>query len=349
MKTLDQLIRPHLASLKPYSSARSEHKGLGGILLDANENPFDSPYNRYPDPLQTQLKARIGKLKKVAKANIFVGNGSDEPIDLLYRIFCEPGQDNALCFPPTYGMYEVSAAINNVQLHALPLNEVFDIPLPEALEAIRNLQPKIVWICSPNNPTGKLVPKETILEICQATEGLVVLDEAYIDFSPEQSLLSDLENLPNLVILQTLSKAWGLAGLRLGLAFAASPIVEILNKVKPPYNVNSASQASALEVLARPDFMLQQVAVIKEEARMLAAWLQTQPYVIKVHPSDANFLLVQFADAAQVYASLAAAGILARDRSKVIAGCLRITIGRPEENARLREALQLIHNNSNNS
>ena len=344
MFNLDALVRTNIRTLKPYSSARDEFKGEASIFLDANENSLGSPlvkwYNRYPDPLQLKVKEKIAFIKKIPVDQIFLGNGSDEAIDLLYRCFCEPGIDEVVIFPPTYGMYEVSANINNVKLNRVPLTEQFQLDL-EALEQTIKPSTKIIWICSPNNPTGNSIDREAIEMILNNFDGLVVIDEAYINFSRQKSWLSDLQDYPNLVVLQTLSKAWGLAGIRLGMAFASPEIIGYLNKVKPPYNISEPVQelaVKALEEIGQVNDMI--VTLVNERQNMVTSLLQNEE-VVKVYPSDANFLLVKFKDAAGLYKYFVQQGIVVRDRSNVVLceGCLRITVGTPQENQKLLGSL----------
>jgi histidinol-phosphate aminotransferase len=344
MFNLDALVRTNIRTLKPYSSARDEFKGEASIFLDANENSLGSPlvkwYNRYPDPLQLKVKEKIAFIKKISVDQIFLGNGSDEAIDLLYRCFCEPGIDEVVIFPPTYGMYEVSANINNVKLNRVPLTEQFQLDL-EALEQAIKPSTKIIWICSPNNPTGNSIDREAIEMILNNFDGLVVIDEAYINFSRQKSWLLDLQDYPNLVVLQTLSKAWGLAGIRLGMAFASPEIIGYLNKVKPPYNISEPVQelaVKALEEIGQVNDMI--VTLVNERQNMVSSLLQNEE-VVKIYPSDANFLLVKFKDASGLYKYFVEQGIVVRDRSNVIfcEGCLRITVGTPLENTKLLESL----------
>ena len=344
MFNLDTLVRTNIRTLKPYSSARDEFKGEASIFLDANENSLGSPmvkwYNRYPDPLQLKVKEKIAFIKKIPIDQIFLGNGSDEAIDLLFRCFCEPGIDEVVIFPPTYGMYEVSANINNIKLNRVPLTEQFQLDL-EALEQTIKPSTKIIWICSPNNPTGNSIDREAIEMILNNFDGLVVIDEAYINFSRQKSWLSDLQDYPNLVVLQTLSKAWGLAGIRLGMAFASPEIIGYLNKVKPPYNISEPVQelaVKALEEIGQVNDMI--VTLVNERQNMVSSLLQNEE-VVKIYPSDANFLLVKFKDAAGLYKYFVQQGIVVRDRSNVVLceGCLRITVGTPQENQKLLGSL----------
>jgi len=347
---LDTITRTNIKNLKPYSSARSEFKGKEGIFLDANENSFGSPldanYNRYPDPLQLDVKEKLGKIKGLPIQNIFLGNGSDEAIDILFRAFCNPGVDNIIICPPTYGMYEVSANINDVNIKRVPLTpEEFQLDTENILKAIDN-NTKLIFICCPNNPTGNGVKWEAIKNILENFSGLVIIDEAYINFARYRSLIPELLNYPNLVILQTLSKAWGLAGLRVGMAFASEPIIDIFNRIKPPYNINIASQKLALEALNITDKINAWIKETVEERDKLSAELAMLPFIIKVYPSDANFILVKTNDPMAIYNYLVTKKIIIRDRSKVelCEGCLRITVGTKEENRKLIDTLKEISN-----
>lgn len=339
---LDVLVRKNIRQLTPYSSARSEFKGAAEIFLDANENPFETGLNRYPDPLQWKLKERVSELKGVPVEQIFLGNGSDEAIDLVVRIFCEPRVDHIITLPPTYGMYQVSADIADVAVVGIPLTADFQ-PDVEAILAATNPQSKILFICTPNNPTGNNVDLETIQTLAQRFPGIVVVDEAYTDFSDQPSCLTLLPELPNLVVFQTFSKAWGLAGLRLGMAFASKEIIGLFNKVKPPYNLNQLTQQAALKILtedvAKKDEMVQ--TLLQERAQLILA-LQDLPFVEKIYPSDANFILVKVDNAVAWYQFLVEKGIIVRSRANVrlIEGSLRITVGRPDENAALINALK---------
>lgn len=340
----DNLVRNNIRNLKPYSSARDEFKGEANIFLDANENSLGSPllkwYNRYPDPMQWKIKDKLSVIKQVPVDQIFLGNGSDEPIDLLFRCFCEPGVDEVIVFPPTYGMYEVSANINNVHLSKVPLTREFQLDL-EALEMAIKPNTKIIWICSPNNPSGNSIDRQDIEMVLNNFDGLVVVDEAYINFSRQKSFVGDLADYPNLVVLQTLSKAWGLAGLRMGMAFASPSIIAYLNKVKPPYNISEPVQELALKALDEigqvNDMILQLVASRKQMEEDLAK----TSTVVRVFPSDANFLLVEFTDAKGMYDYLVNKGIVVRDRSNVLLceNCLRITVGTDVENQHLMQAI----------
>ncbi|HKL71140.1 MAG TPA: histidinol-phosphate transaminase [Marinilabiliaceae bacterium] len=343
MKSLNQLLRKNILQLKPYSSARDEYTGEEGTFLDANENPFNTPYNRYPDPHQRRLKGMIAELKELGDDQIFLGNGSDEPIDLIYRAFCEPGIDNVISIDPTYGMYQVAADVNNIGFKKILLTTDFQLDT-KALLAAADENTKLLWICSPNNPTGNCFKQEDIVELLNNFPGIVVLDEAYIDFSPEKSFLPHLKEYPNLIILQTFSKAWGMAGIRLGMAFARPEIIQILSKIKYPYNVNILTQQKAMELLTQnkdktnewKELLLNQREFVKAELKKLS-------FVQTIYPSDANFLLIKVEGAKKIYSFLANQEIIIRDRSSVALcdGCLRITIGSPEENQVLLEALKL--------
>ncbi len=334
-----QLVRPNIRQLKPYSTARDEYKGSIGIFLDANENPFNNGYNRYPDPRQMELKQMVSARKGIAVENIFVGNGSDEAIDLCFRIFCVPSKNNVIAIAPSYGMYHVSADINDVEVREVQLNEDFSLPVDALLEKADD-NSKLMFLCSPNNPSGNSFPKEQIVRILNEFRGMVVVDEAYIDFSDSDSLLTILLQHPNLIVLQTLSKAYGLAALRLGLAFACKEVMSIFARVKYPYNINLAGMECAKQLLQR-DINTEVAAIKQERARVIAA-LGSIPSVKKVYPSDANFVLVRVGDAHTMYDVLIAAQVIVRDRSHIkgCEGCLRITIGTPEENDRMLEILK---------
>ncbi len=338
---INNLLRKNIKSLHPYSSARDEFSGEAMVFLDANENPFNQPYNRYPDPLQRELKAKIALLKDVMPGQIFLGNGSDEPIDLLIRAFCEPGEDNVVSIDPTYGMYQVAAGINNVEVKKVSLTETFELDAQKLLNST-NEKTKLVFLCSPNNPTGNCLGKEAVLEVVEKFHGIVVLDEAYIDFAPGKSLLPQLNDFPNLVILQTFSKAWGMAGIRLGMAFASAEIISILNKIKYPYNLNILTQQKALELIENRDKVEKWVKLLIAEREKMKKLLSDFPFVVKIFPSDANFILVKMFDARGIYNYLKEKGVIVRDRSKVhlCEGSLRITIGSSEENKLLLNALK---------
>ncbi|MCT4588648.1 MAG: histidinol-phosphate transaminase [Carboxylicivirga sp.] len=341
MKPLNQLIRPNIKDLKPYSSARDEYTGEAAVFLDANENPFNQPYNRYPDPYQRKVKEKISALKTIDTSNIFLGNGSDEPIDLLFRAFCEPGIDNVVSIDPTYGMYQVAADINNIEVRKVLLTDDFELDV-DGLLAACDAQTKLLFICSPNNPTGNCFRLEDIESVLKSFQGIVVLDEAYIDFAPEKSLLSKLNEFPNLVVLQTFSKAWGMAGIRLGMAFASEAIVKVLSNIKYPYNVNILTQEKALELLEKADDKQSWVELLLKERAMMQQALADLSFVQKVYPSDANYLLVKVDEAKAIYKYLVEKKIIIRDRSSVSLcdGCLRITIGQPSENKLLLDELR---------
>ncbi|WP_138476280.1 histidinol-phosphate transaminase [Dyadobacter bucti] len=342
---LNKILRPHIISLAPYSSARDEYTGHTGIFLDANENPYGSAttenYNRYPDPYQAEIKQKLIALKNISSERIFLGNGSDEPIDLLTRATCTPGQDHVIIMPPTYGMYEVSASIHDVKIDKVSLTTDFQIDAESVIAAITPLT-KIIWICSPNNPTGNVMQHEAIQTILENFNGLVVVDEAYVDFTDTPTWIQHLDKYPNLVVLQTFSKAWGLAGIRVGMCFASAEIVKILNKIKPPYNISLPAQKALLEGLDSVDKKDKMVAEILKERSSLCNMLQDLSLVIKIYPSDANFLLVQFEDAKAIMDYLIHETIIVRDRSRVhlCEGCLRITVGTKEENEVLIETLK---------
>lgn len=338
---LEKLLRNNIKALKPYSSARDEFTGEAEVFLDANESPFNSPYNRYPDPLQWTVKEKIAAIKSIAPEKIFLGNGSDEPIDIVFRAFCEPGVDNVVSIDPTYGMYQVAADINNIELRKVKLNEDFGFIAQKLLNAT-NIYTKAIFICSPNNPTANLLDKTEIVKLLTGFDGLVVVDEAYIDFSPESSLLPELDQYENLIILQTFSKAWGMAGIRLGMAFAQPEVILIFNKIKYPYNINMLTQKKALELLEHAEEKKEWVKVIVEERNKMMRKLIKLSFVQVVYPSDANFILVKMHDARGIYEYLTDQKIIVRDRSKIILcdDCLRITIGSPKENKKLRKALK---------
>jgi histidinol-phosphate aminotransferase len=338
---LDKFLRNNIKNLKPYSSARNEFSGEAEVFLDANENPYNEPYNRYPDPLQRGLKEKISVIRNIAPEKIFLGNGSDEPIDIVFRAFCEPGVDNMVSIDPTYGMYQVAADINNVEVHRVKLGDNYNFKAQDLLNAT-NIYTKVIFTCSPNNPTANLLDRSELIRLLKGFDGIVVIDEAYIDFAQTSSWVSELDNYPNLIVLQTFSKAWGMAGIRLGMAFAQPEIIQVFNKIKYPYNINVLTQKTALDLL---DNNLQKkeewVKIILGERKILAEELIKFPFVLKVYPSDANFILVKMHDARGIYNYLTEQKIIVRDRSK-IALCensLRITVGSPEENKRLLDAL----------
>ncbi|MBC7417748.1 MAG: histidinol-phosphate transaminase [Pedobacter sp.] len=344
MINVEDLVRENIKNLKPYSTARDEFKGNASIFLDANENSHGSPlsvnYNRYPDPLQTNLKVELSKIKGVPAEHIFLGNGSDEAIDLLFRAFCNPGVDNVIIVPPTYGMYEVSANINDAVVKKVNLLPDFQLDLENIAESI-DKNTKLIFICSPNNPTGNSIRRGDIETVLANFNGIVVIDEAYINYAKQKTFIQELKEYTNLVVLQTFSKAWGLAALRLGMAFSSKPIIQILNKIKPPYNVNQATQNLALEALKNVEQVNKWIKEIVEERDRLSTELAKLSIIKKVYPSDANFILIDVDDAAGTYQKLVDQGIIVRDRSKVTLceGCLRITIGTKEENDRLIEVL----------
>lgn len=341
MKPLKDLVRKNIWELKPYSCARDEFKGEASVYLDANENPYGAPYNRYPDPRQIALKEKISKIKGVPADQIMLGNGSDEPIDLIYRIFCEPGVDNVVAIEPTYGMYGVCADVNNVEYRPIKLDDKFDINGRETITAVDE-HTKVMWFCSPNNPTGNLLTRNKLAFMCYNFPGIVVIDEAYADFSSQESWLKTLNQFPNLLVLQTFSKAWGMASVRCGMAFASKQIIELFNKVKYPYNINLLTQQFVSERLDHEDEMKQQVQQILAERSRMAEELQKLDCVETVYPSEANFLLVKVDDAELRYDQLMMSGVIVRNRNKVqlCEGCLRITIGTPEENNELLYNLQ---------
>lgn len=341
---IKDLQRENIKNLKPYSTARDEFKGQASVFLDANENSFGSPlpanYNRYPDPLQIDVKDAISKIKGVPIENTFLGNGSDEAIDLLFRAFCNPGKDNVIILPPTYGMYEVSANINDIEVRKVDLLPNFQLDLDKIAETV-DTNTKIIFICSPNNPTGNSIDRTDIETILANFKGLVVVDEAYINFAKQKTFIQELTEYANLVVLQTFSKAWGLAALRLGMAFSSRQVIDILNKVKPPYNINQATQDLALEALKNVQQVNEWIKITVAERERLSAELSKLSLVKKVYPSDANFILVEVIDAQKTYNDLVEVGIIVRDRSKVslCEGCLRITVGTVEENNELISVL----------
>ena len=338
-KTIESLVRANIAALQPYSTARDEYEGELGVFLDANESPFNNGYNRYPDPHQKELKECLSEIKGVPSKNIFLGNGSDEAIDLVFRVFCEPRKDNVVAITPSYGMYKVAAAMNDVELREVPLGENFSLPTDELL-SVADENTKAIFLCSPNNPTGNSFLREEMLRLVDEFEGLVVVDEAYIDFADAESLKSEIFERKNLIILQTLSKAWAMAGLRLGLALADERIVQLFSQVKYPYNINIAAQQIVLQLLMYP--IDEDLAEIKSQRAEVAEELAKLPFVKRIYPSDANFLLVQVDNADAVYEHLIADKIIVRNRNRVkgCEGCLRITIGLGGENVKLIESLK---------
>ena len=342
MKPLEKLTRKNIWSLAPYSSARNEYAGREAhVFLDANENPYNAPYNRYPDPLQLEVKAAISKIKGVPAENIFLGNGSDEAIDLPYRCFCEPGIDNVVAIEPTYGMYKVCADINGVEYRPVLLDEQYQITAEKLLTATDG-HTKLIWLCSPNNPTGNNLQREEMVKVIEGFEGLVIVDEAYSDFSSQKTLRSELAKYPNLIVLNTMSKAWGCAAIRLGMAFASEEIIAVFNKVKYPYNVNQLTQVQALEALKDPFEVDKWVKLLLEERSRMIDAFKLLPICEKVFPTDANFFLAQMTDAVKIYNYLVDKGIIVRNRHRIqlCQNCLRVTIGTKTENGELIAALR---------
>ncbi|MCF0180560.1 MAG: histidinol-phosphate transaminase [Bacteroidales bacterium] len=341
MKDIKFLVRPNILALAPYSCARDEFKGEARVYLDANENPYDNGTNRYPDPLQQEVKKLLAPLKGVVTEQIFLGNGSDEAIDLVYRIFCRPGMDNVVAPAPTYGMYQVCADVNDIEYRAIPLKQDYQLDIDSMRMAI-DVNTKVIWLCSPNNPTGNVFAKEDILWFLDNSNSIVVVDEAYIDFSDKATMVEMLEKYPNLIVLQTFSKAWGQAAIRLGIALASKEIIALFNKVKYPYNVNILTQKQAIKVLEDVKKKEQQVAEILEQRAILKDLLLSLTCVEEVYPSDANFLLVKVNDANGIYKFLQEKGIIVRNRNRVTLcqNCLRITVGTPIENAEIFNALK---------
>ncbi len=337
MFNLEKLVRKNILALQPYSSARDEYKGKDAVFLDANENPFGE-LNRYPDPKQLELKKKLSEIKNIATENIFVGNGSDEVIDLAYRIFCEPGKDKALTFTPTYGMYDVSAGINDVELIKVPLTNDFKINFERMENYLKDENLKLIFICSPNNPSGNNI--ENIERIIENFNGIVFIDEAYIDFSNADSFINKIAQYPNIIISQTFSKAWGLAAARVGMAYASEEIINLYNKVKPPYNVSKLNQDEALKTLLAVDDFEKNKNIILKEREKLIKNLTALPIVKKIYPSDANFILVEVEDANTLYETLVAAKVITRNRNSVVKNCLRITVGSEVENERLVEVIK---------
>lgn len=344
MFDLNKLVRQNIKTLRPYSSARHEFTGKASVFLDANENAYGSPlaekFNRYPDPLQWQLKFQLARIKGVPAENIFIGNGSDEVIDLAYRIFCDPAKDNVIVCPPTYGMYEVSANINNVAIKKVNLTTDFQLDVNGILEAI-DTDTKLIFICSPNNPTGNNMNREDVEVLLNNFPGIVIIDEAYINYSKQKTFIQELTEYPNLIVMQTLSKAWGLAALRLGLCYASMDIIDLYNKVKPPYNINEASQQLGLDALQDTETVNAWIKEVVQQRELMVKQLSAFSIVEKIYPSDANFVLVKVGDANGLYNYLASNEVIVRNRSKEIncENCLRITIGTPEENQQLIQLL----------
>ena len=341
MNKLKSIVRDNILQLSPYSSAREEYNSNKEILLDANENPYGL-LNRYPDPFQNKLRVSLSKMKKISKASIFIGNGSDQIIDLAFRVFCNPGIDKALTFIPTYGMYQVSADINNVELIKLALNKDFQIKKEGLKALLKNPSIKLLFLCSPNNPTGNCINKEDILFLAENFSGVVVIDEAYIDFSSRPSAIQLINSFPNLIVVQTLSKAWGLAGARIGIAYSNPELIGLFNKIKPPYNVSELNQKAACEALAKKQDYINQKRAILNEKEKLVNQLDEIEEVIKVFPSETNFLLVQFKNPKKIVRRLQKNRIIVRDRTKEIEGCLRITVGTAKENKLLINKLKQI-------
>lgn len=342
MKTLQELTRPNIWKLKPYSSARDEYKGVeASVFLDANENPYNGPHNRYPDPMQWEVKNTLARIKKVDPRQIFLGNGSDEAIDLVFRAFCQPGQDNVVAIDPTYGMYQVCADINDVEYRKVQLNENFQFTADKLLAAT-DMHTKLIFLCTPNNPTGNDLSRQEIEKVLNSFDGLVVVDEAYNDFSEAPSLLADLDRYPNLIVLQTFSKAWGCAAIRLGMAFASTDIISIFSKIKYPYNVNQLTQKQALEMLHRHYEIDRWVKILKEERGYLESEFARLPCTVHIFPSNANFFLVRVTDAIKIYNYLVGEGIIVRNRHTVslCGNCLRVTVGTRVENDKLLDALR---------
>ncbi|NLJ43591.1 MAG: histidinol-phosphate transaminase [Bacteroidales bacterium] len=341
MVDIDSLVRENIKRLIPYSCARDEYKGESGIFLDANENPYGT-LNRYPDPYQRRLKSAISRIKKIPQENIFLGNGSDEIIDLCYRAFCNPGKDKALAFTPSYGMYEVSSGINDVGLVKIPLDDDFQIDLEAVEPHLGDPYLKLIFICSPNNPTGNSMDPSRVESIISRFRGIVVIDEAYIDFAEQPSFLTLLDRYNNLIVMQTFSKAMGMAAVRVGMAFMDTSIVNIFNKLKPPYNISSINQNAVLEAIRKNDSVLKKVERIRLERARLDRNLKTLDIVEKVYPSDSNFLLVKTKNADLIYSFLVGKGIIVRNRNKVVPGCIRITVGTMRENNALIKTMRQI-------
>ncbi|MFV0391246.1 MAG: histidinol-phosphate transaminase, partial [Paludibacteraceae bacterium] len=341
MMNINNLLRKNILSLQPYSCARDEFQGEASVYLDANESPYNAPFNRYPDPLQQELKKKIGKLKSVPTENIFLGNGSDEAIDLIYRAFCEPRINNAVAIDPTYGMYKVCASINDVEYRKVLLDTNFQFTA-DSLLRVKDTHTKVMWLCSPNNPTGNDLDSREIEKLLNQFSGIVVLDEAYIDFSARKSFTDKLSEYPNLIILQTLSKAWGSASIRLGMAFASTEIISVFNKIKYPYNVNLLTQQQAIKILDNEEQTNKWVAKILSERKKLIQALSNLNITRRIYPTDANFVLIRVDDANAIYQQLVDKGIIVRNRNNVslCEGCLRITVGTQEENDTLLDELK---------
>ena len=343
---LQKLLRGNIRELQPYSCARDEFKGEASVYLDANENPYNAPFNRYPDPLQLEVKEQISNIKNIPVDNIFLGNGSDEPIDLLFRAFCEPRIDNVVAIEPTYGMYKVCSSINDVEYRKVLLDDNFQFSADKLLSAT-NVYTKLVWLCSPNNPTGNSLNRQEIVKLLNAFDGIVVLDEAYIDFASASSFSEYLSQYPNLVILQTFSKAWGSAAIRLGMAYASTEIIAVLNKIKYPYNINLLTQKQALKMIQQVEQVKKWVDTLLAERTLLVNALQKLAIVEHLYPTDANFVLVRVTDANSIYQYLVNKSIIIRNRNTVslCLGCLRITVGTPQENLILLQELENFNHN----
>jgi histidinol-phosphate aminotransferase len=341
MVDISNLVRDNVKNLTPYSCARDEFKGSTGIFLDANENPYGK-LNRYPDPYQKELKRAISVYKEIPEENIFLGNGSDEIIDLCFRVFCRPGVDKALTFTPTYGMYEVSASVNDVQVIKLPLNSSFQIDIQNVTPVLADKNLKLIFICSPNNPSGNSMNYADVEYLVSKSESIVVIDEAYIDFSDKPSFIKLVEKYPNLIVMQTFSKAFGLASVRVGMAFAGSTIVQYFNKIKPPYNISTINQKTALSKISRSYEVAKQVRKIKREKEKLVFQIGKLDLTEMIYPSDANFILVKVKDADLIYGELVKMNIITRNRNSVVRNCIRITVGKPSENKLLLKALKTI-------
>jgi histidinol-phosphate aminotransferase len=342
---LNKLLRKNILGMKPYSSARDEYKDLQAdmVFLDANENPFDTLLNRYPDPQQTRLKEIIATLKEVSTEQLLLGNGSDEVLDLIFRAFCEPNQDSILTLPPTYGMYDVLANLNAVENIQVPLSPDFQLEVDSILAAIES-RTKLLFICSPNNPSGNAVNRKAIERLLNEFKGLVVIDEAYIDFTNEVSLIAYLNMYPNLIVIQTLSKAYGLAGIRLGICYASNAIIAVLNKIKPPYNINTLTQDAAIKALENKDVVDVQVETLLNERNRLINAFKSVSFIKKIYPSEANFILIKVDDANKRYDELIKNSVVVRNRSSQLhcENCLRITVGTPSENAQLLTLLNTL-------
>ena len=338
---LTKILRPNIAALTPYSSARDEFSGEASIYLDANENPFNTGHNRYPDPMQWEVKKKWAAIKNIDKENILFGNGSDEVIDLIIRAFCEPKEDNVIILPPTYGMYEVYSNINNVEIRKVSLTQDFQLDVPAILNAV-NSKTKLIFVCSPNNPTGNSIDPADIKKIVKGFDGIVVIDEAYADFSAQESWVSYLDLYPNLFVMQTFSKAWGLAALRMGIAYASKEIIKVLNKIKPPYNINELTQQAVLKKLEEREKVMQEIDILNQERAALAEEIVKLTITQHVYPSDANFILAKVNDANATYNYLVKKGIIVRNRNTVTLceGCIRISVGTPEENKEVINTLK---------